>query len=204
MSEQTRESEKPEAPDDPFLNPRPLSAAPVLLDYSRPLPGEDLVTLSKMPSMEAELASMKLRSRGVPAFIADQNIATSNPYVFPYVTLQVQQADLEQAKAILAEPASVDADGEYAEEAWRCPKCHRKTVRIQPMSPKWKTALYVFLLMIPLPLLVEMVGPALPDEIYFTVRSMGSVYVLALAALGAVLLLRKRHKACTTCAHEWS
>src|SRR5687768_17149118 len=95
--------------------------------------GLDLVTVARMSGMEAALAAAKLREERVPCFVADTNIAIADPLVYPNVPVQVHERDLDRARSILNRPAKVEADDEYAEEAWRCGKCHRKTVELVPM-----------------------------------------------------------------------
>lgn len=188
---------------EPPVDARPVIPvdAPVVPDYFTP--GDTrLVTLRRMPLMEAEMARAKLESEGVPCAILDQEIAVNQPLVFSEVKLQVKQSDVELAEQILAQPAG-DDDGEYVEEAWRCPQCHRKTLELMPLSPgrrRVRTAFFTLLVMWPLlglsgwiiPELGRWIDNNLPPGLFV-------LWFVGTVIFGLMWILAHRSKRCTKC-----
>src|SRR3954465_14373852 len=107
---------------------------PPVLSYASQTVPERLVTLKRLPPMEGELAAAKLQSEGIRCYLIDQNISIVHPAMSNEVRLQVAEADLERGREILARPAGADAEGEYVDEPWRCPRCHHKAVDLLPLS----------------------------------------------------------------------
>ena len=165
--------------------------------------------MRKMRGMEAELAKAKLESEGIECFIADQLISVANPWLFSEVRLQVREDEIHLARDILDRPADDTREGEYTDEAWRCPQCHRKTVDLLPLSSGWQWARLVCLIMMLTPLLLALLvmvlpNPEISDAVNYADRNWGLLWLLALAVIGTALLLAKRQKRCRTCGHEWA
>src|SRR5687768_9619832 len=128
---------------------RSTDEQPPTLSYaSAPRPA-NFKTIRRMPHFEANLAAGKLEAAGITCFIEDENISVVNPLVFSEVRLQVAEADLERAAEVLATPSTPakrdrDDDGDdnndYVDEAYRCPKCHKKAVDLLPVSPGVRSA----------------------------------------------------------------
>jgi hypothetical protein len=184
------------------------TAKPFIPAYFQPLKG-GLVTLTQMNAMEAELACTKIQSEGIPCFVADRNWATgSYNAILCMASVQVHESDLERARAILDRPPAQDMEGEYVEEDWRCPKCHRKTIDVMPMSRFWKRVFLLFLGLIVVPLALELVGRAIPEQDWLpSFESLGGfagpAWIIALATLALTLIFRPRQKHCTSCGHTW-
>jgi len=65
---------------------------------------QKLVTVAKYFEMSSALAArIKLESRGIGCFIADENIGASFPYALGGYRIRVAESDAERAKEILAE-----------------------------------------------------------------------------------------------------
>jgi hypothetical protein len=186
------------------------------LDYASA--GDDhLLTVLRVGNYEAELAAAKLRSEGIDCFIADQNFSVTDPLVGPDVRLQVRARDLARARAILDEvadpvpPGAVAAGGEtaadYADEPWRCPGCHRKTVELLPSTPFWRFVRNAFWVTLAAPFVVFVVSHLLPDE-YRGRFLLSESFVCPWAALIVLmffpLVFRDRAKRCTSCGHAWN
>src|SRR3990170_8859405 len=104
--------------------PRPLPTTRFATGLQSVLYGGSIVTIRTMSVLEAELAKAKLASEGVRSFISDENLAVMHPLMMGSVHLQVDEADIDRAEQILTLPAPADAEGEYVEEKYRCPRCH--------------------------------------------------------------------------------
>jgi hypothetical protein len=127
--------------DDPQPSPADEStgqATPPVLSYASPAVHGKLVTLRRFRQMEAELARAKLESEGIRCLLLDQNLSVAHPLLFNEVPLQVLEEDAERAKEILNRPVADDAEGEYVDEDWRCPRCHRRSVDLLPLPPGWR------------------------------------------------------------------
>src|SRR5688500_18537469 len=131
MSEE-RPGEAEAEEDDPS---REREEGSPTLPYATPRSPVNYKTLRRMPSFEANLAAGKLEAAGIACFIADEHISAAHPLALSEVRLQVPEEDLERAAEVLAAPTapavSRDAaadDDEYVEEAYRCPRCHKKAV----------------------------------------------------------------------------
>jgi len=112
---------------------------PATLDYRSP-ESPQYVLLATMPLSEAELARLKLESEGIHCLIAGQHITTMHPLLFHSVELMVNPIDLPHARQILDSPADDTMEGEYVDEPWRCPKCHRKGLEMLPAAGLRKAA----------------------------------------------------------------
>jgi hypothetical protein len=205
MDGQEGKSSEDELPDGETASnqtkPEPLS-------YFSNKKTSPLVTLRRMRPMEADLARAKLESEGVPCFVDDQNIAQTHSFLFTEVRLQVAESDVDRATEILERPADDDADGEYADEPWRCPKCHRKSVDLMPLGTwrRWARRAFVFVLIIPL--LLASITWCFPDpQLENDSRALREwglwPWVLIVFGLGAAVLFAKRRKICRSCGYEW-
>jgi hypothetical protein len=175
-----------------------------------------LKTLRRLPPFEANLAANKLETHGVRCFVDDQNLSTIHPLLFGDVRLQVDEADLERAEQILATPGGVDIpeseredlNDDYVEEAYRCPKCRRKSVDLLPVSPGMRNARFGCLFILVLPLLFTAAGALVGLETRGTVIAQYEgplllAWVAIVIVLSLVVLLAKRGKRCRECGHEW-
>ena len=76
---------------------------------------EELVTVAEFnESVEAEMAKMRLESAGLEVFLSGENARYMEPGLGPLL-LQVKTEDVEDARAILADPG--EATDEEAEAA---------------------------------------------------------------------------------------
>ena len=170
--------------------------------------GQHIVTLRRLPLMEAEMAKAKLEAEGISSFVADSNMTVIHPLMFPYVTLQVSQIDLPLAEEILSRPAADGADGEYADEEYRCPKCHHRMVDLLPLSARMKRVRSSFLLLIVIQIVVRIIYANLPDGNVSQIVESVLMWLLlpwliAVFVLGLWWFLSKRSKRCRECGHEW-
>ena len=201
-------SESPEQP--PILSYRsgPPGDKPVIPYYTAP-PQLRLVTIRRMGSMEAQLAQAKLESEGIQCFVLDQNIATAHPLVFTDVKLQVAETDALRSEEILSQPIADDAEGEYADEDWRCPKCKQKKVDLLPLSKAGRRARTGCLTVLLLPLALLLIEWVFSDAkltrwIDQMEESLRFPWVGILIVLAFVVMSLKRHKRCRACGHEWA
>ena len=177
------------------------------LDYATP--GDDnLITIGRMGVHEAEMAAAKLRSEDIDCFIADSNVASTYQLVMPDVRLQVRARDVARAREVLDAPAPETAEGDYVDETWRCPKCHRKTVEHLPLPPLWRLLRNAFwlTLLVP-PIAVGHVRLILPAEESHRLSSLNALvcpWAALVLGLSLPLILRDRGKHCTTCKHAWN
>lgn len=162
-----------------------------------------LIILSRMRLMEAELAKTKLESEGITCLIRDANTFINNPFVVDNVPLMVDSADEARAREILARPAAADAEGEYVDEPWRCPQCHRKSVKLLPLTGFWRNIRLLWI--------VAMIAPALMEIAKFTGLIAGyrlpgwtpMLWLVAMVCVGVMIFTRPRTKRCDDCGHEW-
>ncbi len=77
-------------------------------DYSEFGEGSGEVVAKFYSPMEAEVAAARLRTEGIPCFIANSMSQSVLPHLQLVVRLHVHPADAEQARIILAE-AAIDA-----------------------------------------------------------------------------------------------
>jgi hypothetical protein len=177
-------------------------------DVTLPAPPSRLVTFRRMRTMEAQLAKAKLESEGVRCFIADENINVAHPFLWSEVTLQVPELELGRAAEILDRPAEDDDEGEYVDEEYRCPKCHRREVDLMPLSPRWRATRFGCLALLGAPILVGVIDWA-GVELSRRIGGAGGGAVLwgwliATVLLSMLVLLAKRRKRCRKCGHVWS
>ena len=170
--------------------------------------GLRLVTLRRMQLMEAEMARTKLESEGIRCFIAGTAVTVAHSLAFPEVSLQVDEFDVPLAEKILARPAAADMDGEYADENWRCPKCHRKTVDMVPLSPGVRRVRTSFFLLIVVQIVARVFVSNLPagslTQMFENVMQWSFLpWLLATFVLGLWWLLSTREKRCRECGHQW-
>ncbi|MFI5379231.1 MAG: hypothetical protein ACHRHE_08040 [Tepidisphaerales bacterium] len=197
--------------DDEDSEPAPIPAIPadkpIIPNYWAG-DGLRLVTLRRMQLMEAEMARAKLESEGIHCFIAGAPVTLAYSLAFPEVSLQVEELNLLLAEKILSRPAAIDMEGEYADEAWRCPKCHRRTVDMLPLSPGLKRVRGTFFLLIVAQIIAQLFRLVIPAELadaFDSALSWGLLpWLLAEFLLGLWWLLSKREKRCRECGHQWS
>jgi len=199
-----------ESSSAPFLPVhRDEGVPPPVLDYQSPKSHPKLAILRRIQSMEALLAKAKLESEGIDCFVADELISVADPVLFGEVTLQVREDQLSLAQEILDRPPEAVKDGEYTDETWRCPKCHRKTVDLLPLSRRWQWAHLIFPVTLLSPFLLMFLKwvwpiPTFQQAIDHVVGIWELPWILLVASLGPALLLARRRKRCRTCGHEWS
>jgi hypothetical protein len=167
------------------------------LDYEAPS-ARRLVTLCRMRVMEAELAKAKLAGHGIPCFLSERELVNYNPLIFSDVGVQVPECDEATAMQILSQPAPDDDEGEYVDEAWRCPNCHRKAVDLLPVSSFWRVIRYTCVALLVLLIFL----PKMKSDYWDLV--VGLVWVMALATLLVSAILVRRSKRCRECGHTWS
>ncbi len=193
--------------DDEARRPRPVLPVdgPVVPAYFPKQAGQ-MSVLRQMGLMEAELAKAKLESEGLICFIENRDVAGVNPLVVPDVKLKVPVDQVELAEWILARPAAEDAGGEYADENWRCPMCHRKNVELMPLSPAWRRARAGCLAWLLLPVALGIVTAIIPEINKLIAPPAWGVPAWMVAAVIlslSVLLVPKRRIHCRACGHEW-
>ena len=200
------EDDEDGAARDPRV-PGPADGAPPVLSYDSGRRAR-LKTLKRLPTFEANLAAAKLEAAGVPAFVDDEYVSAAHPLLFSQVRLQVDEADFERAQAILDAPPPATSDddrGEYVDEEYRCPRCHRKAVDLVPLSGRMKSVRLGCLGVLLLPVLALVLPGllALDESDVLFPPAVILVWVLALAVLTYFVLAAKRRKRCRECAHEW-
>ncbi len=208
MSEPRDTDELDEGESEPAPIPAIPADQPIIPNYMTGA-GPRLVTLRRMTVMEAEMAKAKLEGEGIPCFVADTAMASMQPLVLTPATLQVQETDVLLATKILSRPAAADMEGEYAEENWRCPKCHRKTVELLPLSPGLRRARNMFFALIGAQIAGQLLRLGIPagDELaaYDAAISWAFLpWLLAVFVFGLWWLLSKREKRCNECGHQWA
>jgi len=179
------------------------------LDYAspasrQPAPLPD-VLLESMPLNEAELARLKLESEGIHCSIVGQSINTMYPLLFSSVELRVNPSDRDRARQILDTPADDTMEGEYVEEPWRCPKCHRKALELLPAAGLRKIAWYGFwalAALIALNIVMELAtaGDAHTQQAWNADAGWARIpAVLAFAGVCLYLIIGPRQKLCPKC-----
>jgi Putative prokaryotic signal transducing protein len=169
---------------------------------------QNLVRLRRIGSMEAQLAHAKLESEGIHCFIAGENTNVAYPLLFNSVELQVLESDVGRANEILDRPADIDAEGEYADEEYRCPRCHRKAVDLLPVSKGIRRLRLGWLGLLLLPILLAavewaLVDPELIKRLDRFVSTFELPWFLLLIVFTLIMLLGKRKKRCSDCGWEW-
>lgn len=217
----------PAAPSTPPASPPP----PTLLPYATPTNPPRLKTIRQLASFEANLAAAKLDAAGVPCFVIDDNIASAYPLVFASVKLQVPEDEVDRAEAILAAPyadppeLTGDFDGdddafgarsreraapddEYAEEAYRCPKCHRRDVELLPLAGVMRHVRFGCLTVLLLPIVAAIAAWMMRAGSHGTSPDLFApeaifAWMAILGILSFAVLTAKRRKRCRACGHEW-
>jgi hypothetical protein len=201
-------SEEGEKPPQPEASSKGDEKAPVLQYFTSNASNTKLVTIRRLPSFQAQLAKVKLEAEGIQCFVQEENFNVVYPVFFNDVPVQVAETDAEIAKEILDRPADEAAEGEYADEEYRCPKCRRKNVDLVPLSTGWKTfrRTYVIFLVLPLVLLAVkwfFPDPQLTAQIDALEQSAAIGWGLIALVGGIVVVGMKRAKRCRDCGHEW-
>jgi hypothetical protein len=158
--------------------------------------------------MEADLAKAKLEAHGIPVSLADREMAAVHPLVFSEVRVQIRECDEFRARELLLRPAD-DDEGEYVDEDWRCPNCHRKTIDLLPLSRGWQATRAGCLTVALLPLLVPILLTVLAltewnNQIGDAFWTWFVPWLLLVTALSVALLNARRRKRCRECGHIWS
>jgi hypothetical protein len=169
----------------------------------------DFVILCRLPVVEAELAKAKLESEGIPAVLRDTSMAVMHPLIVSEVPVLVQEPDVARARNVLAQPAGESAEGDYVEEAWRCPRCHRRTVDLQPPSKVRRVGRAICVLLIVMPFILPFVRWIIGDrQINRAIDRMAEIalipWMLGIITLTLILLLSRRGKRCRECGYEWT
>jgi len=203
----TSSDDDPLAPEQSVLPPQPIDPLPVL-NYASPQMFGRLVTIRKYRYMEAQLAKVKLESEGIRCLILDQNMSVAHPLLFNDVPLQVLEEDAERAGQILDRPMRDDADGEYVEEDWRCPRCHRKTLDLMPLSRKWRWVRMLCWALWLAPVVLSVVRwtfelTSVAQSISRFIDWMLIPWLFSRAVLTVLVLTVKRDKRCRECGYVW-
>ena len=208
------------SPDDGSSSPPPT------LSYATRPP--KLKTIRTLASFEANLAAAKLEAAGVPCFVIDDNISTAYPLVFASVKVQVPEDQMECAEAVLAQPYAdaagleedddaletpsvieAESESDYAEEPYRCPKCHRKDVELMPLRGFMRNVRFGCLIVLLLPIVALIAawgmrsgsgGTSSPD--LFAPEAVFA-WMALLGILSFTVLTAKRRKRCRACGNEW-
>jgi len=190
-----------------------------VLEYSSPdssslqpsqLDPRELVTILRVGSMEAQLARLKLEAEGIHAVVANENISIIHPLAFSTVQLQVPALYAQRAEEILKRPPQPTDEGEYVEESYRCPKCHRKSVDLIRMSRAWRLARNIWLIALLLPLLSFLLTWIVPDPrldklVQRVIDQWKFAWMLFMFLVAIILIVtHKRRKRCRDCGHEWA
>jgi hypothetical protein len=201
----TDEGEKPSQAES---SSKDDEKAPVLQYFTSRASDTKLVTIRRLPSFQAQLAKAKLEAEGIQCFVQEDNFNVVYPVFFNDVPVQVAETDAEIAKEILDRPADAAAEGEYADEEYRCPKCHRKNVDLAPLSAGWKTLRRAYVIFLIMPLVLLAVKWLFPDphliaQIDALQQSAAIGWVLIALVGGIVVMGMKRRKRCRDCGREW-
>jgi uncharacterized protein (DUF1778 family) len=202
-----------------------------MLSYATPSHPPRLKTIRQLASFEANLAAAKLDAAGVTCFVIDDHISTAYPLVFASVRLQVPEDEVERAEAILTEPAADtaglehhqgiwetrsvaegeaegeaedEAGGDYVEESFRCPRCHRKDVELMPLPAMMRVARLVCVMMLLLSVLAGgwmFAWQGGDPDLFAPGPAFG--WLVALGILSFIVLTAKRRKRCRACGQEW-
>jgi len=202
MSEKPEETSQPEPPSQPDGN------APVLQYFTSSASDSKLVTVRRLPSFQAQLAKAKLQAEGIQCFVQEENVNVVYPIFFSDVPVQVAESDAWRAKEILDRPADEAAEGEYADEEYRCPKCHRKNVDLLPLPKGWRWLRRVYVIVLIFPLILLAMKWLFPDPHFVTdvdafQQRAWIAWVLFVLVVGTGLLGIKRRKRCRDCGLEW-
>ena len=177
------------------------------LDYESPrrYAENELTLLRTMQLTEAELAKIKLESEGISCFISGANTSVAHPFAFNDVRLMVPKVDVERAREILERPADTEMEGEYVDETWRCPKCHRKSIQLLPASGLRLLAWYSWWGSIGLFVLSEVLSQLASGDRQFArafeelPRILRLVCLVVFPLTSLYLILDQRDRACTYC-----
>jgi hypothetical protein len=184
---------------------------PPILSYRTVDPGapaNELRTVAEMPAPEAAMARAKLEAEGIRSSIVGEDISGIHPLLFSSVQLQVMEADLKRAREVLNRPAEDDDEGEYADEPWRCPKCHRKEIDILPLSGGYRLLRKIGIAVFIVPIVALLAMRAF-DQTDATLRirelmvDFSPAWLLALIIIAAIVMFTNRAKRCRACGHEW-
>lgn len=177
------------------------------LDFSE-FDAANLVTLCRMRITEADMAKAKLQAEGIPCLIRDARTAITNPFIVSEVPLLVREGDLARAKEILAQPADDSAPGEYVDEDYRCPRCHRRDVELLPLSRGWRQVRVLCFVLVGLPIgfmiFRTLTGYSPSNAVSSVIEYALFPWILLLVVCGSGVLLARRDKRCKSCGYEWS
>jgi len=188
----------------------PIRSQSHVLDYSKldqePL---ELVRLGRMRLFEAEMARAKLESEGIACFVRDANVAVAHSLLFNEVPLLVDKKHLDRARAILDRLPSDDEEGEYVDEPWRCPKCHRKSVEFQPLTRGLWIGRVACVTLLLLPLVMGMARLLIgSDQIRRSIDRLCDAallpWLVGTMVLISVQIFARRGKRCKECGHQWN
>ena len=115
---------------------------------------DKLVTLVSFTTpLEAAMARSRLEGEGIRAFLNNEHLIAADVFLTNAtggVKVKVAASDLALAKEILEarhelEAEDRDEDDGYADEPYRCPKCHTKEVDLVPLG--WAALAFTILLL---------------------------------------------------------
>jgi hypothetical protein len=179
----------------------PDAGDPKVLPYLSPA-AKHLVTLRRMPLMQADLAKLRLESEGIPCFVISHLAYRGSQYA----DLQVAQVDLAAAEEVLRRPPIDMPEGDAIDDdESRCPKCHKATVELLEPSDGWKLASRFWLAFLFTPLVIGAAKTIFNSHIEISPFPGATVlWVFILIALGVKIATRPRIRRCTSCGNQWT
>ena len=170
---------------------------------THPVGDRALVMLATLPPLEAEMARAKLAAEDIPAVVIGSTLNAAHPLLWADAELQVHASDVDRARQILARPAAAAKEWDYADEPWRCPKCHHKPLELVPLSRLRRSIRNTWIVVVALPVLIPLI-----DYILYPAGGRGfeldkPAYVLgwivAVVLLTILIFYPKRSKQCKEC-----
>jgi hypothetical protein len=162
----------------------------------------NLVTLRRMPVIQADLAKLRLDSEGIPCFVishlAYRGISEAD--------LQVAQVDLAAAEEVLGRPPIDMPEGDTIDDdESRCPKCHKATVELVEPSRGWKLASRFWLTFLFTPFVIGAAKTIFNSRIEISPFPGATVlWVAIILFLGVKIVTRPRIRRCTSCGNQWA
>jgi predicted Zn finger-like uncharacterized protein len=170
-----------------------------------------LVTVCRMGVMEAELVKARLAGERIESIVRDSRMAVTHPLIVSDVPVLVREEDVARARQILVQPVEDDGDGEYVDENWRCPKCHRRGVDLLPMVGGWRVAKYVCIALWTAPLvagigswLLEQPPQHLTSSLDEHTGDFICGWTVTVIVLTLAVVFAPRKKRCQSCGFEWA
>jgi hypothetical protein len=156
---------------------------------------------------EADLARIKLESEGIPCLIRDSASAVANSFIVTDVPVLVRAEDLERAKEALARPADDSMEGEYVDEDYRCPKCHRRDAELLPPSSARQRLFVFWVALIAVPIVGTIIrgitGSNFGSQVDAYIEYSILPWFLAVLVMGVMVATGNREKRCKACGYRW-